>query len=104
VDITLFPRLAGFPPFWHKKKMLMIRAIMNGKFQFGSPEWDDISESAKDLIKKLLTLNVAERLTADEALAHPWMSITQQPREHRFSARTRFRVEMNFEKLCHVHG
>lgn len=72
--------------------MLMLRAIMNGQFRFGSPEWDDISENAKDLIKKLLTLNIAERLTADEALSHPWMTITQQQTERRFSARTKFRV------------
>jgi phosphorylase kinase gamma subunit len=100
IGVIMYTMLAGFPPFWHKKKMLMIRAIMNGKFQFGSPEWDDISESAKDLIKKLLTLNVAERLTADEALAHPWMSITQQPREHRFSARTRFRISICAVLFC----
>ena len=70
----------------------MLRAIMNGKFRFGSPEWDDISENAKDLITKLLTLNVAARLTAEEVLSHPWMSITQQQPERRFSARARFRV------------
>ena len=43
-------RLAGFPPFWHRKQLVMLRNIMDGKYKFVSPEWDDISEKAKDLV------------------------------------------------------
>ncbi|XP_062502629.1 phosphorylase b kinase gamma catalytic chain, liver/testis isoform-like [Corticium candelabrum] len=102
IGVILYTMLAGFPPFWHRKQLLMLRAIMNGKFRFGSPEWDDISENAKDLITKLLTLNVAARLTAEEVLSHPWMSITQQQPERRFSARARFRVYIRAVLFCTI--
>lgn len=52
-DLSLvadFPRLVGFPPFWHRKQLVMLRSIMEGKYEFVSPEWDDISDSAKDMV------------------------------------------------------
>ena len=45
--------LVGFAPFWHRRQMQMIRNITEGKFKFGSPEWDDISELPKDLVSFL---------------------------------------------------
>lgn len=36
-------RLVGCPPFWHRKQMIMLRNIMEGKYTFSSPEWADIS-------------------------------------------------------------
>ena len=44
-------RLAGFPPFWHRKQLIMLRKIMNGDYEFVSPEWDDISDAAKDMVR-----------------------------------------------------
>ena len=46
-------RLAGFPPFWHRKQLVLLRNIMEGRYEFVSPEWDDISDSAKDLVSKI---------------------------------------------------
>lgn len=43
--------LAGSPPFWHRKQMIMLRMIMEGKYTFSSPEWEDISEIARDLVR-----------------------------------------------------
>ena len=51
ISLCLF-RLVGFPPFWHRKQLVLLRNIMEGKYQFVSPEWDDISDSAKDLVSK----------------------------------------------------
>ena len=53
-------RLAGFPPFWHRKRMVMLRNIMSGHYEFVSPEWDDISEGPKDLVRinKLIYVRV----------------------------------------------
>ena len=47
-------RLAGFPPFWHRKQLVMLRNIMSGKYEFVSPEWDEISDSAKDLVRSII--------------------------------------------------
>lgn len=48
--VIMYTLLAGSPPFWHRKQMLMLRMIMNGDYQFGSPEWDDRSDTVKDLV------------------------------------------------------
>lgn len=46
--------------------------VSRGEFDFDGEEWDDIDASAKDLIKKLIT-RPERRMTAAEALSHPWM-------------------------------
>ncbi|KAG9329242.1 hypothetical protein JZ751_006430 [Albula glossodonta] len=52
--VILFTLLAGSPPFWHRKQMLMLRMIMEGRYQFSSPEWDDRSDTIKDLVRPTL--------------------------------------------------
>jgi phosphorylase kinase gamma subunit len=46
----------------------MLRQIMEGNYTFSSPDWDDISEDAKDLIRHLLVVNPQQRFTVEEAL------------------------------------
>ncbi|KAM6372936.1 LOW QUALITY PROTEIN: phosphorylase b kinase gamma catalytic chain, skeletal muscle/heart isoform [Pluvialis apricaria] len=70
--VIMYTLLAGSPPFWHRKQMLMLRMIMNGDYQFGSPEWDDRSDTVKDLISRFLGGDPQQRYTAGEALAHPF--------------------------------
>lgn len=53
--------------------MVLMRLIMRGKFEFLSPYWDSVSDQAKDLVSKLLSTNPAQRLTASDAMVHPWM-------------------------------
>lgn len=48
--VILFTLLAGSPPFWHRRQILMLRMIMEGQYQFSSPEWDDRSSTVKDLV------------------------------------------------------
>lgn len=45
-------------------------------WQFPSPEWDTVTPEAKDLINKMLTINPSKRITAAEALKHPWISVS----------------------------
>ncbi|XP_037289658.1 phosphorylase kinase gamma isoform X1 [Rhipicephalus microplus] len=68
--VIMYTLLVGFPPFWHRKQMVMLRNIMEGKYEFCSPEWDDITEAPKDLISKLLVVDPKKRLTAAQALDH----------------------------------
>ncbi|XP_032902275.1 phosphorylase b kinase gamma catalytic chain, skeletal muscle/heart isoform-like [Amblyraja radiata] len=68
--VIMYMLLSGSPPFWHRKQMLMLRMIMEGNYNFKSPEWQDRSDTVKDLISQLLVVKPEERYTADQALAH----------------------------------
>ncbi|KAK6192048.1 hypothetical protein SNE40_003595 [Patella caerulea] len=89
--VIMFTLLCGSPPFWHRKQMLMLRAIMQANYSFGSPEWDDISETPKDLISKLLIVEPKKRLTVKECLAHPFFVRELGP-EKKFYARRVFKA------------
>ncbi|KAJ5612059.1 calcium/calmodulin-dependent protein kinase [Penicillium lagena] len=69
----LFTMLTGFPPFYDEDIKTMTRKVMRGEYTFASPKWDHISDGAKDLVSRLLTVTPEERLTIKECLAHPWM-------------------------------
>lgn len=73
--VIMYTLLVGFPPFWHRKQMVMLRNIMDGKYEFCSPEWDDITELPKDLIRKLLVIDPKKRISAAQALCHDFFKI-----------------------------
>ncbi|XP_067015329.2 phosphorylase b kinase gamma catalytic chain, skeletal muscle/heart isoform isoform X1 [Anabrus simplex] len=73
--VIMFTLLVGCPPFWHRKQMVMLRNIMEGKYSFTSPEWADITEPPKDLIRKLLVVDPKKRITIKEALEHPFFQL-----------------------------
>lgn len=72
--VIMFTLLVGCPPFWHRKQMVMLRNIMEGKYSFTSPEWADISEEPKDLIRQFLVVEPKDRISIDEALRHPFFN------------------------------
>ncbi|XP_046802410.1 phosphorylase b kinase gamma catalytic chain, skeletal muscle/heart isoform [Lucilia cuprina] len=72
--VIMFTLLVGCPPFWHRKQMVMLRNIMEGKYSFTSPEWADISEDPKDLIRKCLVVDPSQRITVQEVLHHPFFN------------------------------
>jgi len=43
-----------YAPFWHRRQVIMLRMIMEANYSFSSPEWDEISENAKDLVSFIL--------------------------------------------------
>ncbi|WZZ01036.1 hypothetical protein YC2023_073364 [Brassica napus] len=71
--VILYILLCGFPPFWAESEIGIFRKILQGKLNFETNPWPSISESAKDLIKKMLEGNPKKRLTAHQVLCHPWI-------------------------------
>jgi phosphorylase kinase gamma subunit len=69
--------------------MVMLRNIMEGKYSFSSPEWADISEPPKDLIRRLLVVDPKQRISIQEALAHPFFH-TMKLQQRKFHARQKF--------------
>ena len=55
---------------------VIVRSCFNSHSQFPSPEWDSVTNDAKDLIRKMLQVDYTKRLTAEEALKHPWISVS----------------------------
>uniref|UniRef100_A0A8C9XL67 CaM kinase-like vesicle-associated b n=1 Tax=Sander lucioperca TaxID=283035 RepID=A0A8C9XL67_SANLU len=76
------PEYLGNPPFYdetddddfenHDKNLF--RKILAGDFEFDSPYWDEISDSAKSLVALLMEVDQDQRLTAQEAINHEWIS------------------------------
>lgn len=82
IGVILYVMLCGFPPFYEETNEKLFEKIKTGSFEFPSPQWDEISEYAKDLISKLLTVDPKTRLNADQILAHPWIVGDVTPRKN----------------------
>ncbi|XP_065178618.1 calcium/calmodulin-dependent protein kinase type IV-like isoform X2 [Sycon ciliatum] len=73
IGVIAYILLCGFEPFFEEDDQRMFMRIIQCDFEFVPPYWDHISGDAKDLISKLLVLNPQQRLTASQALQHPWV-------------------------------
>ncbi|XP_075072745.1 calcium/calmodulin-dependent protein kinase type II subunit gamma isoform X1 [Mixophyes fleayi] len=71
--VILYILLVGYPPFWDEDQHKLYQQIKAGAYDFPSPEWDTVTPEAKNLINQMLTINPAKRITADQALKHPWV-------------------------------
>uniref|UniRef100_A0A668VE30 calcium/calmodulin-dependent protein kinase n=1 Tax=Oreochromis aureus TaxID=47969 RepID=A0A668VE30_OREAU len=112
--VILYILLVGYPPFWDEDQHRLYQQIKAGAYDFPSPEWDTVTPEAKDLINKMLTINPSKRITAAEALKHPWICqrSTVASMMHRqetveclkkFNARRKLKVRLLAHALC-VHN
>jgi calcium/calmodulin-dependent protein kinase I len=74
LGVILYILLCGFPPFYHESTANLYKQIKKGEYDFPDPYWTEVSADAKDLVRKLLTVNPKKRLDADGVLAHPWIA------------------------------
>ncbi|KAM7497052.1 hypothetical protein LguiA_021466 [Lonicera macranthoides] len=73
IGVMLYILLSGVPPFWAESEHGIFNAILRGHIDFTSDPWPSISPQAKDLVKKMLTVDPKQRMTAREVLNHPWI-------------------------------
>jgi len=71
--VILYILLCGFPPFYEEELPALFDQILKGRYDFPSPWWDKISDNAKDLVRRMLTVDPKKRITAAEVLKHPWI-------------------------------
>jgi len=72
--VILYILLVGYPPFWDEDQHRLYAQIKAGAYDFPSPEWDSVTQDAKNLINQMLVLDPKKRITADQALQHPWIA------------------------------
>lgn len=73
IGVISYILLCGYPPFYDENDANLFAQILKGDFEFDSPYWDDISDSAKEFISRLMCVDVEKRYTCRQALAHPWI-------------------------------
>jgi len=72
--VIMYFILCGHPPFYGSTEKRILEKVVKGLYEFKDSEWDGISEDAKDLIRKMLEYSPEKRLSAEEALNHPWFT------------------------------
>ncbi|VDD90758.1 unnamed protein product [Enterobius vermicularis] len=74
IGVIAYILLCGYPPFYDENDANLFAQIIRGDYEFDSPYWDEISDSAKDFISHLMCCDPEHRYTCEQALAHPWIS------------------------------
>merc|ERR1719460_188504 len=73
IGVIMYILLCGAPPFFGDSDPEILKKVKKGKFDFDMDPWREASDDAKDLIKKLLVLDVAKRFSVKQALEHTWV-------------------------------
>ncbi|KNA09420.1 hypothetical protein SOVF_153730 [Spinacia oleracea] len=71
--VILYILLSGVPPFWAETEEEIFEEVLHGDLDFVSDPWPNISDGAKDLVRRMLVRDPKKRLTAHEVLCHPWI-------------------------------
>ncbi|TKS70835.1 Calcium/calmodulin-dependent protein kinase type 1 [Collichthys lucidus] len=74
IGVIAYILLCGYPPFYDENDAKLFEQILKAEYEFDSPYWDDISDSAKDFIVHLMEKDPNIRYTCDQALQHPWIA------------------------------
>ncbi|KIP03271.1 hypothetical protein PHLGIDRAFT_130267 [Phlebiopsis gigantea 11061_1 CR5-6] len=112
--IITYVLLCGYSPFRSDDVKELIRETTEAKVEFHERYWKNISQEGKQIAKNfilaLVTADPVTRLTADEALAHPWLTI-EAPTEHdltglrdNFNPRARWKAAIAGARALHRFG
>ncbi|XP_066527743.1 LOW QUALITY PROTEIN: calcium/calmodulin-dependent protein kinase type 1G-like [Hoplias malabaricus] len=73
IGVITYILLCGYPPFYEESESLLFSMVKKAQYEFDSPFWDDISESAKDFVRNMLQKDPELRYSTEQALKHPWI-------------------------------
>ena len=109
--VIVYILLCGYPPFYGDTDKEIYSMIKKGDFEFDSPSWDCISQTAMDFINSLLEVNAQMRFSAEQALRHEWIvnemksevdiSVQVKEKLKTFLAKTRWKKAFNAQKAIH---
>ncbi|KAJ0036342.1 hypothetical protein NQD34_005019 [Periophthalmus magnuspinnatus] len=97
IGVITYILLCGYPPFYEETESRLFSKIMKAQYEFDSPFWDDISESAKDFIRNMMQKNPSMRFTTEQALRHPWI-IGKTARSQDIYYSVSVQIQKNFAK------
>ncbi|XP_078144568.1 calcium/calmodulin-dependent protein kinase IGb [Centroberyx gerrardi] len=97
IGVITYILLCGYPPFYEETETRLFSKIMKAQYEFDSPFWDDISESAKDFIRNMMQKNPSMRYSTDHALRHPWI-IGKTARSQDIYYSVSVQIQKNFAK------
>ncbi|KAF4668452.1 hypothetical protein FOL46_001949 [Perkinsus olseni] len=105
--VIMYILLCGYPPFHGDTDAEILARVKAGKYSFPDEDWKNVSTDAKDLIRKLLTFDQAQRWTAEQALNHRWIknlarTADGDANEHRnvVSGLRNFRAQNKMKKVA----
>jgi calcium-dependent protein kinase len=73
--VIMYFLLCGHPPFMGNCEKKILEKVVRGLYEFKDEEWRSASPESMDLIRKLLEFSPEKRLTAEQALNHPWFNL-----------------------------
>jgi len=104
IGVITYFLLCGYTPFDRDSSVEEMQAIMAGDYSFEPPEyWEDVSDKAKNFIQGCLTVDPAKRLTAKQALAHPWLSKEVEPTKKEADLLPNVRSNFNARRYILLH-
>lgn len=77
--VVLYILLCGRPPFQSKSNREILERSARGQYQMEGEEWENISDDAKDLVRKMLIVDPKDRISTANILAHPWLKSLEDP-------------------------
>ncbi|RMZ54148.1 hypothetical protein APUTEX25_005304 [Auxenochlorella protothecoides] len=98
--VILFVLLGGYPPFYDESEPRLFDKIRRGAYSFNDPVWEQISDSAKELIKRCLTLDPALRPTCEDILNDPWVmgNAVSPPKAQLLATKSHLRTSMRRQR------
>lgn len=90
VGVVCFVLLSGALPFFHTILHKLYRMIVERDLAFQDSQWENVSQGAKDFVLRLLQVRPGDRLTAEQALNHPWLRNAASPNGS-FGSQSNFR-------------
>jgi len=77
--VVLYILLCGRPPFQSKSNREILERSARGQYQMEGEEWENISDDAKDLVRKMLIVDPKDRISTADILSHPWLKSLDDP-------------------------
>lgn len=104
VGVLLYALICGCAPFCGRTDMDALKKIKKGKLKFKTDNWERTSEDCMNLVKRMLISSPKKRITAEEALQHPWLANTnnlfyeQKLLDQIFSNMKKYKIQIKLQE------